>query len=137
MPNDNLKIPQSSNMINSSGVNIENPFTNTRTQGSGISPSRVPKTPQQVFKNPGGHQNDFSDESSMIYDSDFDSRDSKLGLQMEEDPTELFNTKCFTKHGFDIILISNNIENLYTLQNIQNTPFSKSHHDPPHPSMMN
>ena len=71
----------------------------------------------------------------MIYDSDFDSRDSKLGLKFEEDPAELFNTKCFTKHGYDIILISNNIENLYSLQNIQNTPFSKSHNDPPHPAM--
>ena len=72
----------------------------------------------------------------MIYDSDFDSRESKLGL-IEEDPTELFNTKCFTKHGFDILLISNNIDNMYALQNIVNVPFSKSQFDPPHPSIPN
>lgn len=55
----------------------------------------------------------------MIYESDFDSQNI-----CEDDPTELFDAKCFTKHGFDILMISNNIPNLLTLQNVQNTPFS-------------
>ena len=48
----------------------------------------------------------------MIYESDFESQ------AHEEDPTELFDAKCFTKHGLDILMISNNIPNLLTLQNI-------------------
>ena len=46
----------------------------------------------------------------MIYESDFEN-----DILHEEDPTELFDAKCFTKHGFDILMISNNIPNLLTL----------------------
>lgn len=40
-------------------------------------------------------------------DSDFQEEDFD---QIE--PTELFDAKCFSKHGHDILMISNNINNL-------------------------
>jgi hypothetical protein len=46
----------------------------------------------------------------MMYESDFESN-----LGKEDDPTELFDAKCFTKHGFDVLIISNNIPNLPVL----------------------
>lgn len=64
-----------------------------------------------------GDHNDFSDESSIIYESDFDKSNDGLSL---DDPSELFDAKCFTKHGFDILMISNNIPNLLALQSIKN-----------------
>jgi len=57
-----------------------------------------------VFKNDGGHLNDFSDESSVVLDADFDSDNDKKG-SIEEDPSELFDAKIFSKHGFDFLLI--------------------------------
>jgi len=57
-------------------------------------------------------------ESDFESDADF--------KRPEEDPTELFESKSFSKHGFDVLLVSNNIQNMYALQHIQNTPFSAS-----------
>lgn len=92
------------------------PGSPSRDQGNPFSyPSQL-KTPQQVFKNEGGDQNDFSDESSLICESDFDKSNGDPAL---DDPAELFDAKCFTKHGFDLLMISNNIPNLLALQKLQ------------------
>lgn len=56
----------------------------------------------------------------MHEESEFDSDFQEEEFDVE--PTELFDAKCFTKHGHDILMISNNINNLLPLQNVQNTP---------------
>ena len=56
----------------------------------------------------------------MHEESEFDSDFQEEEFDIE--PTELFDAKCFTKHGHDILMISNNISNLLPLQNVQNTP---------------
>ena len=67
----------------------------------------------QPLQKVGGHKADFSDESSQIDDSDFDSEN------FEEEPIDIFEAQCFTKHGFDLLMISNNSKNsLY--QNLLN-----------------
>tara|TARA_B110000285_G_C15003195_1_gene552478 strand:- start:685 stop:834 length:150 start_codon:yes stop_codon:yes gene_type:complete len=49
----------------------------------------------------------------MHEESEFDSDFQEEEFDVE--PTELFDAKCFTKHGHDILMISNNISNLLPL----------------------
>jgi hypothetical protein len=59
------------------------------------------------LKNDGGHQNDFSGESSVNFDDELE--DPVYG-QIEEDPSEIFEIKSITKNGFDILMISKNVK---------------------------
>ena len=56
-------------------------------------------------------------------DSDFDSEN------FEEEPTDLFEAQCFTKHGFDMLMISSNIKNMVFHQNVVNNPLNKADGD--------
>jgi hypothetical protein len=50
-----------------------------------------------------------------VNDSDFESEN------FEEEPADLFEAQCFTKHGFDILMISTNVKNLVMQQSFKNT----------------